>query len=105
MLNRDTANISAFRFRFWEAIEYLEPTTRFPDSKWKLGQFLNVAWDSEYAFIFHIWTTPNDKWKDGVEMTRIVVWPQRGLVPANQEEHTEIPKLNLQKMVPPKKHT
>jgi hypothetical protein len=35
LLNGDTPDISAFRFSFWQLIEYFDPTARFPDSQWK----------------------------------------------------------------------
>ena len=78
LLNGDTPDISAFRFSFWQAIEYYEPTAKFPEARWKAGRFLGIAWESGDAFTFKIWTE-KDGWSEGRELTRNIVRARRVL--------------------------
>lgn len=43
LLNGDTPDISPFRFKFWERIEYYEPTARYPESPWREGNFVGIV--------------------------------------------------------------
>eukprot|EP00957_Ditylum_brightwellii_P094115 7165323-Ditylum_brightwellii.AAC.1 len=70
VLNGDMANISAFRFSFWQKIEYYEPTAKFPDQRWQLGRFVGITWDAGDEFTFKLWTEPNGNWKEGSKLTR-----------------------------------
>ena len=36
ILNEDTIDISAFRYKFWQEVEYYEPIAKFPEHRWKL---------------------------------------------------------------------
>ena len=56
VLNGDTADLSPFRFTFWEEIEYYEPTVKFPQTRWRNGWFIGIAWTSGDEFTFYIWT-------------------------------------------------
>ena len=73
ILYGDTPDISMFRFKFWQPIEFYNPAARFPGSRWSLGRFLGIAWDSGDPFTFIIWSEPNGNWKDGREFTRNIV--------------------------------
>ena len=75
ILNGDTPDISAFRFHFWQPIEYFDPTAKYPDSMWKRGRFLGIAWDSSDQFTFKLWTEPDGNWKQGGELVRNIVRP------------------------------
>ena len=81
VLNGDTADISAFRFSFWEPIEYLEPTAKFPQSRWGYGRFIGIAWDSGDMFTFKIWTEPDGDWTKGLELVRNIVRSRSTIMP------------------------
>ena len=76
ILNGDTPDISAFRFYFWQPIEYFDPTAKFPDALWKPGRFIGIAWDSGDQFTYKVWTEPDWKWQDGVELVRNILRPR-----------------------------
>ena len=105
LLNGDTPDISAFRFSFWQLIEYFDPTARFPDSQWKKGRFLGIAWDSGDQFTFKVWASSHDC-KDGRELIRNIVRPCRVI----QEESTsrineeqDYSHFKFQRLVPSRK--
>ena len=106
VLNGDTADISAFRFTFWQAIEYFEPNAKFPHGRWQDGRFIGIAWDSGDQFTFYIWTEPDDGgWKKGIELTRNLVRPRKEKPTDIQEEpETEdMSNFKFQKKVSTKK--
>ncbi len=72
VLNGETADISAFRFKFWQPVKFYDPKG-FPGSRWVMARFLGIAWDSGDAFTFKIWSEPDGDWKKGREYTRNVV--------------------------------
>ena len=72
MLNGDTADIFPFRFTFWEPVKFLDHLG-FPESRWTMGRFLGIAWDTGDLFTFKIWSEPDGKWQNGREFTRSVV--------------------------------
>jgi hypothetical protein len=88
ILNGDTPDISAFRFGFWQPIDYFDPTAKFPDSQWKQGRFLGIAWDSGDQFTFTIWTEPGGDWRKGRELVRNIVRP-RQIDTMDQEENLD----------------
>ena len=69
----NTLDISVFRFGFWETVWYYEPTAKFPKPNFLPARFVGIAWDHGDAFSYKVWTTPNGKWEDGVELIRNVV--------------------------------
>ena len=88
-LNGDTPDISAFRFHFWESIQYYEPTSRFPEARWRTGRFLGIAWNSGDAFTFIVWTEPDGDWNTGRELIRNIVRSHPAPSPiVKQEEDT-----------------
>ena len=68
-----TPDISMFRFPFWCAVWYFEPTAKYPKSNFLPGRMIGIAWDHGDAFSYKIWTTPDDDWTKGVELIRNVV--------------------------------
>jgi hypothetical protein len=88
ILNGDTPDISAFRFGFWQPIDYFDPTAKFPDSQWKQGRFLGIAWDYGDQFTFTIWTEPGGDWRKGRELVRNIVRPWQ-IDTMDQEENLD----------------
>ena len=72
VLNGDTADISPFRFTFWQPIKFYD-TSSFPESRWTMGRFLGIAWDTGDQFTFKVWSEPNHDWTKGREFVRNVV--------------------------------
>ena len=72
VLNGDTADISPFRFKFWQPIKFLNKA-QFPESRWTMGRFIGIAWDTGDLFTFKVWSEPNGDWKKGQEFIRNVV--------------------------------
>ena len=104
IMNGDTPDISAFRFTFWQQIEYFDPTARFPDSQWKEGRFLGIAWNSGDQFTFKIWTEENGNWKQGRELIRNIVRPRRRRRESNEiATKDDYSEFKFQKMVPIRK--
>ena len=65
---------SMFRFPFWCALWYFEPTAKYPKSNFLPGRMVGIAWDHGDAFLsYKIWTTPDGDWTKGVELIRNVV--------------------------------
>eukprot|EP00957_Ditylum_brightwellii_P145745 11098494-Ditylum_brightwellii.AAC.1 len=60
VLNGDAADISAFRFSFWQKIKYYEPTANFPDQRWQLGRFVGIVWDAGNEFTFEVKTETDE---------------------------------------------
>ena len=90
VMNGDTADISAFRFTFWQEIEYYEPSAKFPQNRWQNGRFIGIAWDSGDQFTFYVWTEPDDGgWNKGQELTRNLIRPRRKKLGDIQEETKE----------------
>ena len=75
LLNGDTADISAFRFKFWQPIKYID-NAQFPESRWSMGRFLGIAWDTGDLFTFKVWSEPDGDWRKGQEYVRNVVRPR-----------------------------
>ena len=98
MLNGDTQDISAFRFSFWQEIKYFEPTAKFPETRWKPGRFLGIAWDSGDAFTFKVWTE-KDGWTKGRELTRNIVRARRVLPPSDTTHDSDLDSFYFNKKV------
>ena len=106
LLNGDTPDISAFRFTFWQPIEYFDPTAKFPDSLWKKGRFLGIAWDSGDQFTFRIWIDHDDDYNNGRELIRNIVRPRKSILSSKEQECSEKSDLStfkFQKMVATRK--
>ena len=98
MLNGDTPDISAFRFSFWQEIEYFEPTAKCPEARWKPGRILGIAWDSGDAFTFKVWTQ-KDGWAKGRELTRNIVRARRVLPPSDTTHDSDLDSFYFNKKV------
>ena len=72
VLNGDTADISPFRFKFWQPVKFYD-TAGFPHSRWVMVRFLGIAWDTGDQFTFRVWSEPDGDWTKGSEFTRNVV--------------------------------
>ena len=46
---------------------------KYPESRWMIGRFLGIAWDTGDLFIFRVWSEPDGDWKKGGEFTQNVV--------------------------------
>ena len=75
MLNGETPDISPFRFKFWQPIKFYD-IKNFPGSRWTMGRYLGIAWDTGDHFTFKLWSEPNGDYKKGREYTRNVVRPR-----------------------------
>ena len=99
ILNGDTPDISAFRFSFWQAIDYFEPTAKFPDGRWQHGRFLGIAWDSGDAFTFRVWTEPDGSWLEGGELTRNIVRARKNPPSRNGSRDDDLDSFHFKKKV------
>ena len=91
VLNGETADLSPFRFTFWQEIDYYEPTAKFPQKRWRKGRFIGIAWDSGDEFTYKIWTEPDDKgWENGQELVRNVIRARK--TPAKDQEEDSKPE-------------
>ena len=103
VLNGDTADISPFRFTFWQPIKFLD-NPQFPESKWTMGRFLGIAWDTGDLFTFKVWSEPNGKWQDGREFVRNVVRTRNeDEIPVVPEEETDVSQFRFQRNYKTKK--
>ena len=84
VLNGDTADISPFRFKFWQPVKFYD-TAGFPQSRWVMARFLGIAWDTGDQFTFRVWSEPDGDWTKGSEFTRNVV---------RTRNEDEIPKIS-----------
>ena len=91
VLTGDTPDISAFRYAFWQEIDYYDPSAKFPLSPWQPGYFLGINWRSGDAFTFTVWTAgKNNDWKTGRELTRNIIRPRKhNHVKYNPEEEDQ----------------
>ena len=72
VLNGDTADISPFIFRFWQPVNFMDKGN-FSESRWTMGRFIGIAWDTGDIFNFKVWSEPDGDWKKGRELVRNVV--------------------------------
>jgi len=72
VLNGDTADISPFRFKFWQPVKFFDKVG-FPQSRWVMARFIGIAWESGDHFTFKVWSEPDGDWTKGREFTRNVV--------------------------------
>ena len=42
----------------------------FPKSRWTMGRFIGIAWDTGNLFTFKIWSELDSKWQNGRELNR-----------------------------------
>jgi hypothetical protein len=74
LLDGSSADISKFRFAFWEPVWYYEPTAKFPISAWKPARHLGFNDKSGDEFTYRVWTVDeNDNWEKGGELTRNIL--------------------------------
>jgi hypothetical protein len=103
VLNGDTADISPFRFKFWQPIKFMDKS-QFPGSTWVLGRFIGIAWDTGDLFTFKVWSEPEGKWQDGQEFVRNVVRPRaESEMPTSQEENPDLNQFRFQRKYRTKK--
>eukprot|EP00957_Ditylum_brightwellii_P008391 635390-Ditylum_brightwellii.AAC.1 len=60
MLTGNTVDIIVFQYTFWQPLEYIDPSQKFPAIKWKNGQFIGIAWDHGNPFTYLVWTEPDE---------------------------------------------
>jgi hypothetical protein len=104
VLNGDTADISPFRFEFWQHIKFFHKTY-FPESRWVMGRFLGTAWDTGDLFIFKVWSEPNSDWRQGCELIHNVARARdESVIPApDAEEEHDLSQFRFQRMYKTKK--
>ena len=103
VLNGNTADISPFRFKFWQPIKFLDPG-QFPESRWTMGRFLGIAWDTGDLFTFKVWSEPDGRWKKGQELVRNVVHTRNeDEMPTDPEEEPDLTQFCFQGMYRTKK--
>ena len=70
----------------------------FPDSRWMMGRFLGIAWDTGDLFTFKVWSEPEGRWQDGMEYTRNVVRPRaKEELPDDTQSDPDIDKFKFQR--------
>ena len=74
-LNGDTADISAFRYDFWQPIDHFDPTARFPELPWKPGYYLHIDWTSGDPFTFVIWNEVGGSLEQGRQVVQNIIRP------------------------------
>ena len=72
VLNGDTADISPFRFKFWQPVKFFDKVG-FPQSRWVMARFIGIAWESGDHLTFKVWSEPDGDWTKGREFTRNAV--------------------------------
>ena len=72
-LHRNPPDISMFRFGFWAAVWYYEPTAKFPALNFLSERHLCIASKHGDYFTYKVWTLPDDKWEDWRELVREIV--------------------------------
>jgi len=93
MLSGDTPDISAFRFHFWEQVEYWEPTEKQPKSGWKNGRFLGINWSAGDNMTFFIETEKNPGEGRNIVLTRSNVRSRQSndnIIPSGEIEEDDI---------------
>ena len=99
VLNGDTADISPFRFKFWQPVKFYNKSS-FPNSRWVMARFLGIAWDTGDLFTFRLWSEPDGDWTKGREFTRNVVRDRnKNETPETSEEALDLSQFKFQKMV------
>ena len=68
-----TPDISMFRFGFWEAVWYYEPTAKYPQPNFLPARHIGIAWHHGDAFTYVVWTCPDNMWEEGQKLIRNVV--------------------------------
>ena len=102
VLNGDTADISPFRFKFWQPIKFMTKS-QFPESSWEMGRFLGIAWDTGDLFTFKVWSEPGGDWSKGSEMTRNVVRARHESEMPIDEQIPDLSQFKFQKKYKTKK--
>ena len=103
VLNGDTADISPFRFKFWQPIKFMNKGN-FPDGSWTMGRFIGIAWDTGDLFTFKVWSEPDGDWKKGREFVRNVVRPRHeSEMPVDPEQEPDLTQFRFQRMTRTKK--
>ena len=103
VLNGDTADISPFRFKFWQPVKFFNKV-QFPEGRWVMARFLGIAWDSGDQFTFKVWSEPDGDWSKGGEFTRNVVRARHSSeVLVESEDMPDVSQFKFQKKVRTKK--
>ena len=71
-----TADISVFRFAFWQPVWYFESNAKFPEPPFKPARFIGIAWDHGDPFTYHVWTEVDGSWKQGRDLVRNILKPR-----------------------------
>ena len=97
VLNGDMANISPFRFTFWQPIKFLNKIQFPSNSQWMMGWYLGIAWDTGDMFTLIVWSEPDGKWQNGQEYTHNVVCLQhKSKNPTHEEEDPKVNEFQFQ---------
>ena len=72
VLNGETANISPFRFKFWQPVKFIDKAG-FPESCLTMVRFIGITWETGDLFTFKVWSEPDGDWKKGREFVWNVV--------------------------------
>ena len=70
-----TTDISKFRFKFWEAVFYFEPTAKFPEPVWRPARWIGFADKCGDDFTYKVWTVDSSTgdWTKGRALLRNIV--------------------------------
>ena len=66
-------DIYMFRFGFWAPVWYYEPTAKFPAPNFLPARHLGIASEHGDYFTCKVWTLPDDKQENGLELVRDIV--------------------------------
>ena len=70
-----------------------------PESKWTMGRFIGIAWDTGDLFTFKVWSEPYGDWKKGLEFVRNVVRARdESEILVDQEEKPDLTRFKFQRM-------
>ena len=71
----------------------------FPESRWTMGRFIGIAWDTGDLFTFKVWSEPDGNWKKGREFVRNVVRARdESDILVDQEEKPDLTRFKFQRM-------
>ncbi len=86
-LNHIAKKPLGWRFKFWQSIKFFNKA-QFPESRWTMGRFIGIAWDTGDLFTFKVWSEPNGDWKKGHKFIQNIVRTrdESELSTGNQEE-------------------
>lgn len=96
MKTGETADLSMFRYHFWQPIHYYEPNAPFPEPNLLPGRWLGIAWDTGDRLTYRIKTEGRDRRNDQV-ITRSVIRPRFEDQEAERWDEDDMPKFSMYK--------